>query len=102
MVLLMIGIDNAIIHVCTGLIASFVLPVIVAIIASKVNHFNFFIYPNVAIKNWKSGAKKPHHHIIFTLILWQIYAKLLNICYNIKKLPLAIQSKINRRDVKYE
>lgn len=53
--LLKLGIWSATIHISLGLAISFVGPIVVAIVMSKVKYLDFFLYPGKYIKN---GVKK--------------------------------------------
>lgn len=56
-VLFKIGIDNSFLHIAAGLAATFIGPVIAAVIMEKI-HFDFLIYPLKYIKIGKSKKKE--------------------------------------------
>ena len=57
-VLLKVGVSNSIVHIVIGIIASIVLPVIVAAVMSKFKWMEFFLYPNKIIKIGGRGDSK--------------------------------------------
>jgi len=59
-ILLKVGVTNSVIHIILGIIFSFIIPVIIAYITSKIVIFDFFFYPEKTIKKMRlTGGTKP-------------------------------------------